>query len=78
MSDEKVRDFENTELRTGDIIVFTCGGYMGRGRIVELRAPGIFGALLVQSLIDSKRFCAVSSPQSVLIERAPLTVESAE
>lgn len=72
LSDGTVTDFEGTVLAVGDIIVFMAGGFMGRGRITELRMPAVFGAMLVQSLINPKRLCVVSPAQSVLIERAPL------
>ena len=68
-----VTDFEGTPLAVGDVIVFMAGGLMGRGRITELRMPAVFGAMLVQSLIDPKRLCAVSSGHSVLIEHGPST-----
>jgi len=73
LQDGTVTDFEGAVLAVGDIIVFTSGGRMGRGRITELRMPAVFGAMLVQSLIDPKRLCAVSPANSVLIERAHLT-----
>lgn len=76
LSDGTVEDFEGTVLTVGDIIVFTAGGLMGRGKIIELRMEAVFGAMLVQSLLNPRRQCAVAPSQSVLIERAPLPADA--
>lgn len=70
MSDEKPRDFEGTELNTGDEIVFTATGYLCRGRILFTYAPGGYGGMLVQSLVSPARTCVVSPACSVLIHKA--------
>ncbi len=69
-SQEFVKDFEQTPLSQGDEVVAVLNGHLIRGRVLQPRMDGIYGACLIQSLIDPQRTAIIVPSCCVVIKKA--------
>ena len=61
--------FDDEPINIGDIVVFTCTGHMGKGRVLATDIPGIFGCVLVGSLIEKSRTALVLAGNCAVFDK---------